>query len=57
MREDQSPAPSSERGESKRVYQPPDVEEIGSLARITAGPAGGTLDLLFGSDGGFQGTS
>jgi hypothetical protein len=49
----QEPSPSA----SSSEWQKPELETLGSFVEATAGPSGGTLDLLIGSDGGFQDVS
>lgn len=39
---------------SKEEYSSPEVEHYGTLTELTRGPSGGTLDQLFGGDGGFE---
>ena len=37
-----------------RSYEPPTMTALGSIASLTAGDRSGTLDQLFGGNGGFQ---
>jgi hypothetical protein len=37
-----------------RVYEQPTVDDYGTLTEVTAGPAGGSLDGLFGANGGWS---
>jgi hypothetical protein len=37
----------------KKPYKQPKLEVIGSLEKITKGPGNGSIDSLFGGQGGF----
>jgi hypothetical protein len=37
-----------------RIYEQPTIDDYGTLAEVTAGPIGGSLDGFFGANGGFR---
>jgi hypothetical protein len=37
-----------------KSWEAPQLETYGSIETLTSGPSSGSLDLLIGSDGGFQ---
>ena len=46
--------PSTDSATVLKPYAAPDATLLGSIAGLTAGDRSGTLDQLFGGDGGFQ---
>lgn len=44
-------------GTDKKPYEAPEVVRLGSVEDLTKGPEGGSIDSLFGGNGGFQSVS
>lgn len=43
-----------EKKAEKKGYVKPELKSYGTVDALTCGPVGGTLDVLIGSDGGFE---
>lgn len=44
-------------GTDKKSYEAPEVIRLGSVEDLTKGPDSGSIDSLFGGNGGFQSVS